>query len=100
MARAAAQDTEPRRRLKVLDSVTRYLDTLPNGSKARVLDWVDSLVDGHAETAQGELRAMKGIAGIFSKADNETRQSVMRWLNEHYGDTGSADETNAPVQAS
>jgi phage-related protein len=85
MARTAAKDTSVRRELKVLDSATRYLDALDESSRARVLDWTDALVDGEAETAGAELKAMAGIAKVFAQVSAETRDGAVRWLNDHYG---------------
>lgn len=82
MPRIAAQDTPARRKLRIIDAVTRRLDELPDEAIGRVLTWIDGLVEG--ETADAELRAMKGIAAQFDGVDPAVRESVVRWLNENY----------------
>lgn len=82
MPRIAAQDTPARRKLRIIDSVTRRLDELPDDAVARVLTWIDGLVDG--DSADDELRTMSAIAKQFDGAEPVVRESVVRWLNENY----------------
>jgi hypothetical protein len=84
MPRTPAQDTPARRKLKVIDAVTRQLDPLEPGQVERIIDWMDGLVDGDPESVEAEIRAMRRIAGQFATLDSGGRESAVRWVNENY----------------
>lgn len=94
MPRLAARDTEPQRQVKIMDAVSRRLDELREvdpHALARVLTWVDGLID--ETNAAKELHAMKAIADQLVDAPAKTREVVVRWLFENYGDeTGREDD--------
>lgn len=88
MPRPPAKDTSARRELNIMDGITRRLDELDDSKAvARVLTWVDGLVNG--SNAEAELKAMRAIAYRFGRTDTRTRDSVVSWLRNKYGDNAS-----------
>lgn len=100
MPRTPAQNTPARRRIRVMDSVSRRLDGLDRESQIRIVDWMDALVDGDPAAVDAEIKAMKAIAGQFAALDNGERVNAVRWVNENYGtvpaDDGNPDNGDGP----
>ena len=93
MPRTPAQDTPARRQVRAIDSVSRRLDQLDdNNSQARVISWLQGLVDdGDEETVGAEIKAMREIARQFQTLDRAGRESIRRWVNENYAGPDDAD---------
>lgn len=106
MPRLAARDTPAQRQLNIMSTISRRLDDLEDADvRARVLTWIDSLVDD-TEGDEGErtrkvveeIRAMKAIAAQFEGVSSDTREVVVRWLIQNYGnDTRPEDSEHSDV---
>ena len=81
----------------MIDSATRRLDELGTDSLARVITWLDGLVDGNAETAEAEIKAMRALAGSFQTIDAAGRDRVVRFLNDHYAAEQPAEDGPNPL---
>lgn len=100
MPRTPAQDTPARRQVRAIDSISRRLDQLDDNSRARVIGWIQGLVDdGDEETVGAEIKAMREIARQFQTLDRAGRESAVRWVNENYREPdadGNPDNGDGP----
>lgn len=104
MPRTPARDTPAQRETSVQRTVAAKLDFLADldpDSVARVIDWLDGLVDGKPDTVTAELSVMRSIAGLFETLGQPGRERIVRWVNDLYGAAPDADaNVNDPDYAS